>query len=147
MGLLVFWFCSFVRNRERTLQNARKLRRNLSPPELKLWLRLKSRQPGQPAFRCQHPMGPFVLDFYCARARLAIEIDGLCHASHADFDYDIRRSEWLRRQGLTVMRYTAADVFRDADEIATSLREAASRLAREREGLPLSAGLGEGDRL
>lgn len=92
-------------------------------------------------------MGPFVLDFYCARARLAVEVDGLCHASDPDPDYDIRRSAWLRRQGLTVMLYTAADVFQNADEIAASLREAASRLAREREGLPLYVGLGEGDRL
>lgn len=92
-------------------------------------------------------MGPFVLDFYCARARLAVEVDGLCHASGPDPDYDIRHSAWLRRQGLTVMRYAAADVFQNADEIATSLREAALRLAVERKGLPLSAGLGEGDRL
>jgi very-short-patch-repair endonuclease len=52
---------------------ARHLRRALSSPEARLWTRLRERAPGKPVFRRQHPIGPYVLEFYCARARLAIE--------------------------------------------------------------------------
>ena len=62
-----------------TIAHARRLRRALSPPEARLWNRLRERAPGLPTFRRQHPIGPYVLDFYCAKARLAIEIDGMSH--------------------------------------------------------------------
>jgi very-short-patch-repair endonuclease len=54
----------------RTIAIARKLRRSLSPPEARLWSRLRARAPGTPVFRRQHPIGPYVLDFYCAKAAL-----------------------------------------------------------------------------
>jgi very-short-patch-repair endonuclease len=60
-----------------TIANARRLRRALSPPEARLRSRLRARSPGAPAFRRQHPIGPYVLDFYCAKARFAVEIDGM----------------------------------------------------------------------
>jgi very-short-patch-repair endonuclease len=60
-----------------TIDNARRLRRALSPLEARLWSRLRVRTPGMPAFSRQLPIGPYVLDFYCAKARLAIEIDGI----------------------------------------------------------------------
>jgi very-short-patch-repair endonuclease len=58
---------------------ARVLRSTLSLPEKLLWVRLRRREPGLPRFRRQHPIGPFVLDFYCSDARLDIEIDGQSH--------------------------------------------------------------------
>ena len=60
-----------------TIADARRLRRSLSPPEARLWGRLRARAPGTPVFRRQHPVGPYVLDFYCGKARLAVEIDGM----------------------------------------------------------------------
>ena len=62
-----------------TINNARRLRRQLSAPEARLWIRLRERALGRPVFRRQHPIVPYVLDFYCAKPRLAIEIDGLSH--------------------------------------------------------------------
>lgn len=53
-----------------TMRLARQLRRKLSPPEARLWRVLRLRGPGLPVFRRQHPIGPYVLDFYCAKARL-----------------------------------------------------------------------------
>ncbi len=57
---------------------ARKLRRDMSPPEVMVWVHLRARKDGT-TFRRQHPVGPYVLDFYCPQARLAIEIDGEHH--------------------------------------------------------------------
>ncbi|WP_366852839.1 DUF559 domain-containing protein [Phenylobacterium sp.] len=54
----------------------RQLRRRMSLPEVILWTALRGREPGRPVFRRQHPIGPYVLDFYCAKARLCVEVDG-----------------------------------------------------------------------
>jgi very-short-patch-repair endonuclease len=74
-----------------TIASARRLRRALSPPEVKLWSRLRLRAPGLLAFRRQHPIGPYVLDFYCAKARLAVEIDGMSHDLGDRLERDVRR--------------------------------------------------------
>ena len=92
-----------------TIANARRLRRNLSPPEALLWSRLRARIPGMPIFRLRRPIGPYVLDFYCAKARLAIEIDGMSHDVADRPQRDIRRDAWLKAEGVTVMRIAAGD--------------------------------------
>ncbi len=75
-----------------------------------LWSRLRARSAGVPAFRRQHPIGPYVLDFYCAKARLAVEIDGISHDVEDRPQRDARRDAWLRAQGVTVWRIAAADI-------------------------------------
>src|SRR5689334_16373959 len=62
----------------RDVVKARELRRHMSLPETLLW-RLLRRAPNGVAFRRQHPIGPYVLDFYCPSAKLAIEVDGAAH--------------------------------------------------------------------
>jgi very-short-patch-repair endonuclease len=117
-----------VRAPSRTIANARLLRRALSPPEARLWGRLRRRAPGLPAFRRQHPIGPYVLDFYCAKARLAIEIDGMSHDAGDRPQRDIRRDAWLEARGLTVMRIAAGDVMRGPDETADGIVRMAAAL-------------------
>jgi very-short-patch-repair endonuclease len=108
-----------------TVARARQLRRQLSPPEARLWNRLRARIPGLPAFRRQHPMGPYVLDFYCAKARLAIEIDGIAHEMGDRPQRDLRRLSWLEAQGITVVRIPASELARQFDETV----DAAMRMA------------------
>jgi very-short-patch-repair endonuclease len=91
-----------VRAPEETMALARRLRRNLSPPEVRLWIRLRERKPGAPVFRRQHPIGSYVLDFYRAKARLAVEIDGMSHDLGDRPQRDASRDDWLRARGLTV---------------------------------------------
>ncbi len=69
-----------------------------------------------PTFRRQHPIGPHVLDFYFAKARLAIEIDGMSHDLADRPQRDMRRDAWLEAQGVTVMRISAGDVMRSIDD-------------------------------
>lgn len=92
-----------MRAPKKVIGNAQRLRRAMSVPEARLWNRLRSRAPGKPIFRRQHPIGPYVLDFYCARARLAIEIDGISHDMGDRPQRDIRRDAWLKKQGVTVL--------------------------------------------
>ena len=112
-----------------TIANARRLRRSLSPPEARLWSRLRARTPGTPAFRRQHPIGPYVLDFYCAKARLAVEVDGMSHDAGDRPERDARRDVWLRERGVTVLRVPAIDVIRKIDEVEDGIVRLAAELA------------------
>ncbi|MEO6396420.1 MAG: endonuclease domain-containing protein [Devosia sp.] len=89
----------FVRDR------AKYLRRNMTEPEKRLWTRLREGAAGM-RFRRQHPNGPYVLDFYCPSAKLAIEVDGAGH----DRAGDERRTKWLAGEGIRVLRFTAAEI-------------------------------------
>ena len=93
---------------------ARKLRSEMSLPETLLWREFRKR-PGGIKVRRQHPAGYFVLDFYCAAARLAIEIDGAGHDSGDAASYDARRSQFLRSQGVATLRVPAKAVLADME--------------------------------
>jgi very-short-patch-repair endonuclease len=134
-----------MRAPKETIDNARRLRRSLSPPEARLWVRLRARVAGRPTFRRQHPIGPCVLDFYSAKARPAVEIDGIGHDMGDRPQRDLRRDAWLRGPGIAVVRIPASDVMRAADAI---MREAAARIAGEApstalRAVPLPRGAGE----
>ena len=74
--------------------NAKRLRQQMTPPEIALWLALRRDGAGL-RFRRQHPAGQYVLDFYCAPARLAIEVDGEAHARGDRPERDATRDAWL----------------------------------------------------
>ena len=99
-----------------TVKRARKLRSEMSLPETMLWRELRKR-PGGHKFRRQHPAGDFVLDFYCAKARLDIEVDGWVHDSPARAEQDRKRSNFLRSQGIATTRIPAQRVFEDLEAV------------------------------
>ena len=72
-----------------------------------LWCRLKGRQMDGWKFRRQHPIGNYVVDFYCPAARLVIELQGSSHDHEKQFDYDDRRQAWLESKGYRVLRLKA----------------------------------------
>jgi very-short-patch-repair endonuclease len=111
-----------------TIANARRLRRNLSAPEAMLWSRLRARSPDLPTFRRQHPIGLYVLDFYCAKARLAVEIDGRSHELDGRPQHDARRDGWLEARGVTVMRIAAAEVLADVDQTVDAIMRIAAAM-------------------
>lgn len=90
------------------LQRARELRQPQTPAEQTLWSRLRNEQLNGVKFRRQHPIGHFIVDFYCAQSKLVIEIDGDSHAEQVE--YDQARTDWLESQGYRVIRYTNEDV-------------------------------------
>src|SRR5579871_5487905 len=93
-----------------TLERARELRRRMSPPEVIVWQNLRGGRLNGIRFRRQHPIGPYILDFYCSSARLAVEIDGVGHNAEDRVRHDERRSAWLAAQGVRVVRVAAPDV-------------------------------------
>lgn len=99
-----------------TAKRARKLRSEMSLPETILWRELRKR-PGGHKFRRQHPAGDFVLDFYCAKARLDIEVDGWMHDNAAAVERDRNRSAALRSQGIATTRIPAQRVLKDLESV------------------------------
>ena len=93
----------------------------MSLPEVLLWRLIKNRGAGL-RFRRQHPIGPYVLDFYCTELKLAIEIDGAAHDAGDRPERDEKRTEWLESQQVEVIRIPASDVLKDATSVADSIR-------------------------
>jgi very-short-patch-repair endonuclease len=110
--------------RNSVVLRARQLRREPSPPEYRLWQGLRTR-PGGLKFRRQHPFERCTVDFYCAAARIAVEIDGDSHSMGERPEQDARRDAWLSQQGIGVLRFDAADVMKDVESVVRSIIEAA----------------------
>ena len=107
-----------MRATAQSMSSARRLRRQLSLPEMLLWrlLRLSRREL---RFRKQHAIGPFVADFYCPAAKLVIEIDGAIHNERQDADQ--RRDAYMTSLGLHVIRIPAADILADPEAVADGI--------------------------
>ncbi|GAA0204759.1 DNA helicase RecQ [Actinomadura yumaensis] len=105
------------------IDKARDLRRDMSLPEVQLWQALRGEKLGGLKFRRQHPIPPYVLDFYCAGVRLAVEIDGDSHDGRAA--QDARRDAFLLEQGIRTLRIPARDVLNDLPAVTDHIyREA-----------------------
>ena len=115
-----------VRDRNAAVIRARELRRRMSPPEAYLWQALRTR-PGGFKFRRQHPLDRCTGDFYCAAAKLMVEIDGLSHEMGDNPARDLQRDKGLREQGLRVVRFNADDVMRDVESVVTAIVLACER--------------------
>ena len=124
------------------VRSARRLRKTMSLPEVLLWQRLR-RRPGGAKFRRQHPVAGYVADFYCAEAKLIVEIDGEAHSRGNRPDRDTRRDKILSDLGLTVLHVPAAQILADIDAAAEAIVAAALPLHRPAGGPPPHALHGE----
>ena len=113
-------------------RNARRFRRAMNPAEIALWLGLRSNGAGL-RFRKQYAAGDYVLDFYCAPAKLAIEVDGEAHERGDRPARDARRDAWLRDRGVRVLRYGARDVLGNTEGVVRQV----VGIARRRLGRPI----------
>ncbi len=92
---------------------ARKLRRQMTPPEIALWYYLRQRPNGL-KFRKQHPIGnDYVADFCCISAMLVIEVDGKVHDIEQVAIRDVERENHIAGKGFRTIRLNAKDVLRD----------------------------------
>ena len=119
-------------DRNESVMRARALRRTPSLLEILLWQVLR-RRPGGLKFRHQHPLGPYTGDFYCAAAKLVIELDGESHGMGGRPARDARRDEWLVERGMRVVRFTAAEVLKDLESVVTAILLAVRQVPPRRE--------------
>ena len=108
------------KRRSGDLSQARELRQNMSLPEVLLWNLLR-KSPDGVHFRRQERRGDFVLDFFCAKAKVCIEIDGIAHDMGDRPARDTQREAWLRGEGVEVMRIAATEVLRSPENIAEAI--------------------------
>jgi very-short-patch-repair endonuclease len=96
----------------------------ITQPERMLWAQLRKEQVAGLRFRRQHPMGPFILDFYCPSARLCVEVDGPAHEGQEARDE--RRDKWLGDRGVRVLRFTLDDLERRPSVVLATIAQAAA---------------------
>lgn len=113
---------AFFRYRRDLKSRARKLRRDLTPAERKLWFDFLSTHFEK--FTRQKPLGRYVADFYCARHQLVIELDGDSHFTDSGERFDQTRTETLGVQGITVIRFTNPEVLQQFEAVCARIEEA-----------------------
>ena len=104
-------------------ERSRKLRKEMTPAERTLWNQLQNKQLGV-KFRRQHPIGPYIADFYARDIGLIIEVDGDTHFTPEAQSYDTARTDYLRQLGLSVLRFTNLEVFRHLDAVIKQIKQA-----------------------
>ncbi|MBR4056573.1 MAG: endonuclease domain-containing protein [Oscillospiraceae bacterium] len=101
------------------LDNARRLRREMTPHERKLWYLFLRKYPVK--IYKQRIIGSYIADFYCASAKLVIEVDGSQHYELQGMAHDTARSEFLADLGLEVLRFSNTDIDRDFDAVCAQI--------------------------
>ena len=102
----------------------RRLRQTGTDTEGLLWEALRKRRLAGHRFRRQHPLGRYIADFYCAEARLVVEVDGLPHQDLGQVEYDALRDHELGNRGLRVLRIPAGAVEKDIEGTLASILRA-----------------------
>ena len=100
-------------------KRARELRAGMTRAEVLLWQKLRGDQMLGLRFRRQEPIGNFIADFFCAAARLVVELDGDSHDGRAD--YDATRDEILAAEGYRTLRFRNEDVFRNLSGVLETI--------------------------
>jgi len=103
--------------------NGRALRQQQTESEKAFWEVVRGSRLDGLKFRRQHPIGPFIADFYCHQYKLVIELDGSVHDEVEQQDYDQNRDSWMREYGLTILRFTNQDVFENMDFVKQQIRQ------------------------
>jgi very-short-patch-repair endonuclease len=106
-----------------TLASAKRLRREMTDAERKLWGALRSSKLEGAKFRRQQPIGPFVADFVCQRHRLIVEADG---GQHVASNTDDRRTAFLESKGYRVLRFWNNEIMSNLDGVADVIAAALS---------------------
>jgi very-short-patch-repair endonuclease len=106
------------------IEFARHLRQTADGYEQLLWELVRNRQRCNKKFRRQHPLGAYTADFYCAEAKLVVEIDGESHFSDKQRAYDAARDKWMASQGIRVLRFCGKQVEFETAAVCAAIDQA-----------------------
>ena len=104
------------------IPRARLLRRSLTDAERKLWSLLRHNQIGV-RFRRQVAFGPYILDFFSIRAKLVVELDGSQHFQKIISDKDVKRDNFLRKHGFTILRFNNREFLKHPEAVSAIIYE------------------------
>jgi len=102
---------------------SRELRNNMTDAERHLWIKLRRKQLKGYQFYRQKIIGSYIVDFYCPKAKLVIEVDGSQHYSAEMLEADGQRDEYLRENALTVVRFSDLEVLKNLEGVITRILE------------------------
>jgi len=111
-----------------TIRTAAILRKNMTLSEILLWKKLRDRKIFNTKFRKQHPIGIFIVDFYCHEYKLVIEVDGEVHNNEEVNEYDLGRTDMLNNFGIRVIRYTNEEIIYNIDWVITEIHKVITEL-------------------
>jgi len=123
-------------------QYSRQLRENMTDAERRLWAKIRMKQLKGYQFYRQKPISDYIVDFFCPRAKLVIEIDGSQHFSGEMTEHDRIRNEYMSSLGLKVLRFTNTDILTHIDGVIESIIE---NMEVSEEKIPLSPPLRKGE--
>ena len=110
-----------VYNRSCEKNKRKMLRSNMPKGEIILWSKLKNKMLDGYKFRRQYSVGKFVIDFYCPRLKLAIEVDGDSHFSDESEPYDMARQDFIESFGISFLRFTNKEVYENLGEVLAKI--------------------------
>lgn len=110
-------------SRPATYENARGLRKVQTKAEGKLWQALRNGKVDDLKFRRQHAFDNYILDFYCHKMKLAIEVDGAVHDDKEVAAYDIVRTQNLNTDGIFVLRFTNDEVEKNIKSVIQKIKD------------------------
>ena len=114
-------------------KKAKELRKYETYAEKILWTKLNRNQIFGLQFRRQHPIDRFIADFYCAKIKLVVEVDGSIHELPENLDYDIGRSEIMNDFGITVIRFSNEQIINEIDTTIKKIEKIIKKLMQEKQ--------------
>jgi len=112
----------------KTFEVAAILRKNMTLSERVLWNKLKDKTLFKTKFRRQHPISFFIVDFYCHKYKLVIEVDGEIHKTDDQIEYDLNRESELNKFGITLIRFSNDEVIFHIDSVITRIHKKITEL-------------------
>lgn len=116
------------RSTPQMMHRAAELRKEMTPAEQRLWARLRQNQVRETAFRRQHAIGPYIVDFCSVKRKLVIELDGSPH--QAQEEYDAQRSKYLEEEGYMVLRFWNHEVMENISAVLETIDAAVGALIK-----------------
>jgi len=104
-------------------EHARQLRENMTDAERHLWAKIRMKQLKDYQFYRQKPIGDYIVDFFCPKAKLIIEVDGSQHFVNETIEYDRIREEYVSSLGLKVLRFTNTEVLKHVEGVVERIAE------------------------
>ncbi len=124
-------------NKKSEKEKRRYLRKNITLAEKIIWLNIRRKQIKGERFLRQFSVKYYVLDFYCPKLRLAIEIDGETHLTDEELEYDKQRQNYLESLGIIFLRFRNEVVFNNADAVIEKIKTTVIEL--QKKNPPLSS--------
>ena len=110
-------------NKKELIKFRKTLRNNLTPAEATLWKHIKNKQIYNIQWRRQFSIGTYILDFYCPKAKLAIELDGKEHYTIAGDKYDCERDIFISSKGIKILRYENKDIWESFERVVEEINK------------------------